>query len=164
MPLLEVIQTKHISASIRLSDMTAIQVDQYAAFIRACADDVVEQALAYVFFKGPRLSGVSEDPRGAKGCFHASHPKSTYSRSGRVSGKEARFSCPIGVYSHTSSGRIEGMILLTNPWRDHNGASHRKNIDTPPLLGCCVGTKGPYSEPAQTSRLIQFAVPYKEPV
>ena len=51
MPLLEVIQTKHISASIRLSDTTAFQVDQYAAFIRASADDVVEQALAYVFSK-----------------------------------------------------------------------------------------------------------------
>ena len=51
MPLLEVVQTRHISASVRLSDTTAIQVDQYAAFIRACADDVVEQALAYVFSK-----------------------------------------------------------------------------------------------------------------
>lgn len=51
MPLLEVIQTKQISASIRLTDTTAIQVDQYAHFIRACADDVVEQALAYVFSK-----------------------------------------------------------------------------------------------------------------
>jgi predicted transcriptional regulator len=50
-PLLEVIQTKQISASIRLSDTTATQVDQYAAFIRACADDVVEQALSYVFSK-----------------------------------------------------------------------------------------------------------------
>jgi hypothetical protein len=26
-------------------------VDQYAAFIRACADDVVDQALSYVFSK-----------------------------------------------------------------------------------------------------------------
>ena len=51
MPLLEVVQTKQISASIRLSDTTATQVDQYAAFIRACADDVVEQALTYVFAK-----------------------------------------------------------------------------------------------------------------
>jgi hypothetical protein len=51
MPLLEVVQTKQISASIRLSDSTATQVDQYAAFIRACADDVVEQALTYVFSK-----------------------------------------------------------------------------------------------------------------
>jgi len=51
MPLLEVTQTRHISASIRLTDSTASQVDQYAAFIHASADDVVEQALAYVFSK-----------------------------------------------------------------------------------------------------------------
>jgi hypothetical protein len=51
MPLLEVIQTRQISASIRLTDTTATQVDQYAAFIHASAGDVVEQALAYVFSK-----------------------------------------------------------------------------------------------------------------
>jgi hypothetical protein len=51
MPLLEVVQTRHLSASIRLTDTTATQVDQYAAFIHASADDVVEQALAYVFSK-----------------------------------------------------------------------------------------------------------------
>ena len=51
MPLLEVTQTRHISASIRLTDTTATLTDQYAAFIRASADDVVEQALAYVFSK-----------------------------------------------------------------------------------------------------------------
>jgi hypothetical protein len=51
MPLLEVNQTRHVSTSIRLTDATAMQVDQYAAFIHAAADDVVEQALAYVFSK-----------------------------------------------------------------------------------------------------------------
>lgn len=51
MPLLEVVQTRHLSASIRLTDTTVQQVDQYAAFIHASADDVVEQALAYVFSK-----------------------------------------------------------------------------------------------------------------
>jgi hypothetical protein len=51
MPLLEVIQTKQVSASIRLSDTTATLVDQYAAFIHAGADDIVEQALTYVFAK-----------------------------------------------------------------------------------------------------------------
>ena len=51
MPLLEVVQIRQISASIRLTDTTATQVDQYAHFIRACADDVVEQALTYVFSK-----------------------------------------------------------------------------------------------------------------
>jgi len=51
MPLLEVNQTRQVSASIRLTDSTASQVDQYAHFIRPCADDVVEQALTYVFSK-----------------------------------------------------------------------------------------------------------------
>jgi len=51
MPLLEVTQTRHVSASIRLTDTTATQIDQYAHFIRACADEVVEQALTYVFSK-----------------------------------------------------------------------------------------------------------------
>ena len=51
MPLLEITQTRHVSASVRLTDTTATQVDQYAAFIRASADDVVEQALTYVFSK-----------------------------------------------------------------------------------------------------------------
>jgi hypothetical protein len=51
MPLLEVTQTRHLSASIRLTDAIALQTDQYAAFIHASADDVVEQALTYVFSK-----------------------------------------------------------------------------------------------------------------
>ena len=74
MPLLEVIQTRQISASIRLTDTTATQVDQYAAFIHASADDVVEQALAYVFSQRSRLSGVPEDAASEAGRFDASHP------------------------------------------------------------------------------------------
>jgi hypothetical protein len=51
MPLLEVVQTRYISASIRLTDSTALQLDQYAAFIHASADEVTDHALAYVFSK-----------------------------------------------------------------------------------------------------------------
>jgi hypothetical protein len=51
MPLLEVVQTHYVSASVRLTDATAIQLDQYAAFIHATADEVIDQALAYVFSK-----------------------------------------------------------------------------------------------------------------
>ena len=51
MPLLEVVQTHYVSASVRLTDTTAIQLDQYAAFIHATADEVIDQALAYVFSK-----------------------------------------------------------------------------------------------------------------
>ena len=51
MPLLEVVQTRYVSASIRLTDSTALQLDQYAAFIHATADEVIDQALAYVYSK-----------------------------------------------------------------------------------------------------------------
>jgi hypothetical protein len=49
MPLLEINQSRHICASVRLDEVTATQVDQYAAFIHASADDVVDKALNYVF-------------------------------------------------------------------------------------------------------------------
>jgi len=45
MPLLEIKQVRHICASVRLDQGTAAQVDQYPAFIRASADDVVDKAL-----------------------------------------------------------------------------------------------------------------------
>ena len=51
MPLLEITQSRQISASVRLDETTATQVDQYAAFIKASADDVVDKALNYVFAK-----------------------------------------------------------------------------------------------------------------
>jgi len=38
--------------------------------------------------------------------------------------------------------RIEDMILHSILWRWRNGASHRKNFDTPPLRGCCRASRG----------------------
>ena len=66
MPLLEVVQTRHLSASIRLTDTTAMQVDQYAAFIHASANDVVEQALAYVFSKDRDFQDFLKTPEARK--------------------------------------------------------------------------------------------------
>ena len=51
MPLLEVIQSRQVNASVRLDENTAALVDQYATFIHASADDVVSKALHYVFAK-----------------------------------------------------------------------------------------------------------------
>ena len=65
MPLLEVVQTRHLSASIRLTDTTATLTDQYAAFIHASADDVVEQALAYVFSKDRDFQEFLKTPQAA---------------------------------------------------------------------------------------------------
>jgi len=62
MPLLEVVQTRHLSASIRLTDTTATQVDQYAAFIEASADDVIEQALVYIFTRDKGFQDFLKSP------------------------------------------------------------------------------------------------------
>jgi hypothetical protein len=56
------------------------------------------------------------------------------------------------------------MIPHQNQWQNHNGAAHRKNVDTPPLTGCCVGTKVTYSEPAGNTALAELTVPCKEPL
>lgn len=51
MPLLEIVQTTHVNATVRLEESTALLVDQYAAFLHAPADEVVDKALVYVFAK-----------------------------------------------------------------------------------------------------------------
>ena len=66
MPLLEVMQSRQISASVRLDETTATQVDQYAAFIHASADDVVEKALNYVFSKDRDFQDYLKTPEASK--------------------------------------------------------------------------------------------------
>jgi hypothetical protein len=51
MPLIEVTQSRYVSATIRLDAATATLIDHYAAFVRGSADDVVDKALNYVFAK-----------------------------------------------------------------------------------------------------------------
>ena len=63
MPLLEINQIRHISASVRLDESTASQVDQYAAFIHASADDVVDKALNYVFSKDRDFQDFLKTPQ-----------------------------------------------------------------------------------------------------
>jgi hypothetical protein len=63
MPLLEVIQTRYVSASIRLTDTTALLLDQYAAFIGATADDVAEEAFKHVFAKDREFQEFLRSPK-----------------------------------------------------------------------------------------------------
>jgi hypothetical protein len=65
MPLLEIVQTTHVNATIRLEESTAIQVDQYAAFLHAPADEVVNKALAYVFSKDRDFQDFLRTPEAA---------------------------------------------------------------------------------------------------
>ena len=63
MPLLEINQSRRICASVRLDETTAAQVDQYAAFIHASADDVVDKALNYVFSKDRDFQDFLKTPQ-----------------------------------------------------------------------------------------------------
>jgi hypothetical protein len=86
MPLLEINQVRHICASVRLDELTAAQVDQYAAFIQASADDVVDKALNYVFskdrdfqdfLKTPQAKQVASTLRVRKGPSNGAAEEST---------------------------------------------------------------------------------------
>lgn len=65
MPLLEIVQIRQITATIRLDESTAGQIDQYAAFLRASADEVVDKALAYVFAKDRDFQDFLRTPEAA---------------------------------------------------------------------------------------------------
>ena len=66
MPLLEIVQTRQITATIRLDESTAELIDQYAAFLHASADEVVDKALAYVFAKDRDFQEFLRTPEAAR--------------------------------------------------------------------------------------------------
>jgi hypothetical protein len=65
MPLLEIVQTRQVTASIRLDEPTATLIDQYAAFLQATADEVVDKALCYVFAKDRDFQDFLRTPEAA---------------------------------------------------------------------------------------------------
>jgi hypothetical protein len=65
MPLLEIVQTRQVTASIRLDEPTAVLIDQYAAFLHATADEVVDKALCYVFAKDRDFQDFLRTPEAA---------------------------------------------------------------------------------------------------
>jgi hypothetical protein len=66
MALLEIVKTRHVTASIRLEEATAGQIDQYAAFVHSSADEVVDKALAYVFGKDRDFQEFLRTPEAAQ--------------------------------------------------------------------------------------------------
>ncbi len=78
MPLLEINQTRRITASVRLDESTAAQINQYAAFLKVPADEVVDKALGYVFAKDRdfqdflRTQGAAQVPESLR-IRHMSH-------------------------------------------------------------------------------------------
>jgi hypothetical protein len=51
MPLLDIKQIRKVTITCSLEESTAMQVDQYAAFVKCLPDEVVNKALEYAFGK-----------------------------------------------------------------------------------------------------------------
>jgi hypothetical protein len=66
MPLLEIVQVRQVTASIRLDESTAAQIDQYAAFLHASADEIVDKALTYVFAKDREFQEFLRTPEAVR--------------------------------------------------------------------------------------------------
>jgi len=66
MPLIEVTQSRYVSATIRLESATASLIDQYAAFVHGSADDVVDKALNYVFAKDREFQEFLKSAKAAR--------------------------------------------------------------------------------------------------
>ena len=131
MPLLEVIQSRQISASVRFDETTATLVDQYAAFIHATADDVVNKALNYVFAKDRDFQDTSRAPMRGTSCPRFACAEALFLPTRSQAHTQGH--CRGGV-DRVSPGR-KAMIIPQKPWREENRASHGLYLDTPPLKG-----------------------------
>ena len=114
MPLLEINQIRHISASVRLDESTAAQVDQYAAFIHASADDVVDKALNYVFSKDRDFQDFLKTPQAKQ---VASTLRVRKGPSNGADGAACKEACSRGgVHDFCAGG--EGVILHSISWSE----------------------------------------------
>ena len=66
MPLLEITTSRKVTATVSLEEPTANLVNQYAAFTKVAADDVVNKALEYVFTKDKDFQKYIGTPNEAK--------------------------------------------------------------------------------------------------
>jgi hypothetical protein len=126
---LEVIQTRQIDTTIRHTDATALQGDWYAAFIHASADDAVERAVGYLFFKDHNFQELLKPPE-ARGVATTLRILKAHFRRSRTVCEEACKRNAVFATNFNFCVGIDGMILHSNRWQEHHGASSRKNVDT----------------------------------
>jgi len=102
MPLLEITTSRKVTATVSLEEPTANLVNQYAAFTRVAADDVVNKAFEYVFTKDKDFQKFIGAPNDAK-PIHSLRIK----RSGddAPKGKPGTQACNVSTSSDGSSHR-----------------------------------------------------------
>jgi len=114
--------------------LVAMRIDEYAAFIHASTDDVTEQALAYIFAKDRHFQAFVKSRDGLQVASMLSLRKAPAIEAEEPSANKRASGC----LTRGSCSGIEGMIRPPYPRQDQNGASHRKNVDTPSLKGLCL--------------------------
>ena len=63
MPVVEINLSHYVRALVRLDGPTAEQIDPYATFVHASADEVVDKALNYVFSKDRDFQEFLQTPQ-----------------------------------------------------------------------------------------------------
>src|ERR1700726_2243092 len=101
MPLLEINLSRYVRASVRLDESTAEQVDQYASFVHASADDVVDKALNYVFSKDRNFQDFLKTPQ-AKEVASTLRVRRGPSSEGKDAAKQPAKKLMAGVESTTT--------------------------------------------------------------
>jgi hypothetical protein len=129
MPLLEINQSRCISASVRLDETTAEQVDQYAAFVHASADDVVDKALNYVFSKDREFQDFLKTPQ-ARQVASTLRIRRGPSRDGKDAAEQPAKKLVAGVES-TASVRVgpHDRVLLIGDTRQHQAVDAGKPFE-----------------------------------
>jgi hypothetical protein len=63
MPLIEVTQTRRVTAHVRFNEPIVAQINQYAAFIGASPDEVINKGLEYLFDKDREFASFRTSDR-----------------------------------------------------------------------------------------------------
>lgn len=134
MPPLETHQRPHIGAPFRLDEATAAQVDQYAG--HASADDVVDNAFNDALSKDRDFQEFLKTPHARQVAHMLRICKGTSKDAAERSAKRLASCLEPSAFVPATTGRI---LYFISGWCE-NGASHRKNSDTPPLEGSCRAT------------------------
>lgn len=66
MPLLKITESKKVTAIVTIEETTARQIEQYAAMTKGNPDEVIQQALDYVFSKDKDFETYARDHADAK--------------------------------------------------------------------------------------------------
>jgi hypothetical protein len=130
MPLLEIVQTRQITATIRLDESTAEQIDQYAAFLHASADD--SWTRRWLTFS-PRTA-TSKNSFGLRKLLtsHRAFVSAAHHRMARLQSRWCSLQRPRESWRPpVNCAPTVSVAVVKSPF----GAAHRVYLDTPPLKG-----------------------------